>query len=107
MRVILDECLPRKLGRELVGHIVTTVAGSGWAGEQNGRLLALIDGKFDAFVTVDKNLPAQRESHLLSFGLIVIRSPSNRLNDLIPLVPQILQSLASLRPGQIAVVEGR
>jgi len=81
MRVILDECLPRKLALELVGHIVTTVPKAGWAGILNGRLLTLIDGDFDAFVTVDKNLPAQQKKGALSFGVVVLRAPSNRLKE--------------------------
>jgi len=52
MRVILDECLPRRLGTELSGHLVTTVPQAGWAGVSNGRLLAMIAGQFDALVTV-------------------------------------------------------
>ena len=58
MRVILDECLPRRLGLELSGHLVSTVPLAGWAGVSNGKLLARIAGNYDAFVTVDKNLPA-------------------------------------------------
>lgn len=58
MRVLLDECLPRKLGRLLVGHEVTKVQQAGWAGLVNGRLLQQIDGSHDAFITVDRNLPA-------------------------------------------------
>jgi hypothetical protein len=76
MRVILDECLPRKLGLELVGHVVTSVQASGWAGIHNGRLLTLIEGKFDAFITVDKNLPAQQKKIAPSFGVVVLRAPT-------------------------------
>jgi hypothetical protein len=104
MRVILDECLPRKLGPELVGHNVTTVQKEGWSGILNGWLLAQIAGKFDAFITVDKNLPAQQETNELSFGVIVLRAPSNRLKDLRPLVPQLLSALTTITPGKIAVV---
>jgi hypothetical protein len=104
MRVILDECLPRKLGLELVGHIVTTVPQAGWAGILNGRLLGLIGGIFDAFVTVDKNLPAQQKTGVLSFGVIVLRAPSNRLKDLRPLIPAVLSALTTLKPGQMAIV---
>lgn len=67
MRVILDECLPRRLGRELIGHNVTTVPQAGWAGSTNGKLLARIAGNFDAFVTVDKNLPSQQNTSALPF----------------------------------------
>lgn len=61
MRVILDECLPRRLGLELTGHSVSTVPQAGWAGISNGKLLPLIAGNYDVFLTVDKNLPAQQK----------------------------------------------
>ena len=59
MRILLDECLPRDLARELIGHEVRAVPAAGWAGISNGRLLGLIatSGKCDVFVTVDKRLP--------------------------------------------------
>ena len=104
MRVLLDECLPRKLGLLLTGHEVTTVQRAGWSGIVNGRLLLLIAGRYDAFITVDQNLPAQQNTSVLSFGIIVLRSPTNQLVDLKPLVPQILTALGKLRPGQVAVV---
>lgn len=104
MRVLLDECLPRRLGRELTGHLVSTVPQAGWAGVSNGKLLALMAGNYDAFVTVDKNLPAQQNTADLSFGVIVLRAPSNQLADLRPVVPQILAALATLQPGSIITV---
>jgi hypothetical protein len=61
MRVILDECLPRRLGLELSGHLVSTVPLAGWAGISNGKLLARINGNYDAFITVDKNLPPSKK----------------------------------------------
>ncbi len=62
MRVLLDECLPRQLKQELIGHDVVTVPEAGWAGKQNGELIALATERFDVFVTIDQNLPAQRPS---------------------------------------------
>lgn len=104
MRVILDECLPRKLGLLLTGHDVTTVQRAGWAGIVNGKLLALIAGHYDAFITADQNLSAQQNTSTLPFSIIVLRSPTNQLPDLQPLVPQILAVLGKLRPGQVTVV---
>ena len=104
MRVLLDECLPRRLGLELTGHLVSTVPQAGWAGIANGKLLVLIAGNYDAFLTVDKNLPAQQKTAALSFGVVVLRAPSNRLADLRSLAPQILTALAALQPGTVAIV---
>ena len=104
MRVILEECLPRRLGLELPGHFVSTVPQAGWAGISHGKLLARISGNYDAFVTVDKNLPAQQNTEGLHFGVILLRANSNQLTDLRPLLPEILATLANLKPGQIAVI---
>ncbi|MCX6878031.1 MAG: hypothetical protein NTW21_30095 [Verrucomicrobia bacterium] len=54
MRILLDECLPKDLARELPGHDVVTVTQAGWASINNGKLLRLIadSGKFDLFLTI-------------------------------------------------------
>jgi hypothetical protein len=104
MRVILDECLPRRLGLELGGHAVLTVPQAGMAGMANGELLARIQGSFDAFITIDQNLAAQQATTNFSIGVVVLRAPSNKFEDVKPLVPQILAALSSLQPGQIVVV---
>lgn len=95
MRVLLDECLPRRLKEELVGHDVATVPEAGWAGKQNGELVSLAKGKFDVFVTIDQNLPAQRPSSTLEIAVIVLTARSNRFQDLRPLIPNLLKALDS------------
>jgi hypothetical protein len=56
VRVLLDECLPKRLKRELVGHEARTAPEMGWAGKRNGELLALAVGHFEIFLTADRNL---------------------------------------------------
>ena len=99
--MILDECLPRRLGLLLTGHEVTTAQRAGWAGPVNGSLLAKIAGQYDAFITVDQNRPAQQNTGRLPFGIVVLRASTNQLADLKPLVPQILTALVVLKPGQV------
>jgi hypothetical protein len=60
VRILLDECVDRRLAREITGHEVTTVPDAGWAAAKNGDLLALAEKDFDAFVTVDRNLSFQQ-----------------------------------------------
>ena len=68
MRVLLDECLPRRLKRELVGHDARTVPEMGWASRRNGELLALAAAEFDVFLTVDRNLSYQQDVILGALG---------------------------------------
>jgi len=104
MRVLLDECLPRRLKRLLTGHTVQTVPEAGWAGRKNGEIIRLAAGKFDAFITIDKKLAHQQSLRGVSFGLVVPSAPSNRLADLEPLVAGILEALETVRPSEIVRV---
>ena len=106
MRILLDECLPRNLARELIGHEVKTVPAAGWAGNSNGRLLGLIatSGKFDLFVTVDKRLPDESRATGLPFAIIVLRAKSNRMIHILPFAVQIHRRLAEFRPGHVYVL---
>jgi len=56
MRLLFDECVSRlfKAGFAVHGHECFTVPEVGLAGKKNGELLALAEGKFDVFVTIDK-----------------------------------------------------
>jgi len=104
VRVLLDENLPHDLTGLLVGHQVETVAGRGWAGIQNGELLALAGAEFEAFLTMDQRLPEQQNIAQLSLGVILIQAPSNRMRDLRPVVPRILRALPTLPPGTLLSV---
>lgn len=104
MRVLLDECLPRRLRSLFTGHDVHTVPEMGWAGKKNGELLALLtaDG-FEVFVTADggirhqQNLPA-------GVAVVVLVAASNRLADLVPRVPGALTALATIQPGDVVEI---
>jgi hypothetical protein len=106
MRVLLDECLPRGLKKHLREHEVKTVPEAGWAGKKNGELLRLAGGSVDVFVTIDSNLVYQQTVGVLSFGVVVLVARSNRLGDLLPLVPDLLTALSSVGPGQVLRVGG-
>jgi hypothetical protein len=106
VRVLLDECVDRRLVRDIVGHELSTVVGLGWAGVRNGDLLVRAAGQFDAFVTVDRNLVFQQRIDDLPFAVLVIRARSNRLIDLRPLVPRLIEALSTVRPGEVRWIGG-
>ena len=105
MRVLLDECVPRKLRSELPGHDVKTVAEMGWAGTKNGALLRRAATEFDVLLTVDQGIPYQQNIEALSLALIIIRAPSNDINDLRPKMSEVSRVLATIQPGQVVQLE--
>lgn len=106
MRVLLDECLPKKLKRLLPGHEVWTTAEKGWAGKRNGELLTLAQAEFDALLTVDRSLRFQQRVGNFTIGVLVVAAPSNTLESLEPLMPAVLQALHGLKYGQVLRVGG-
>jgi predicted nuclease of predicted toxin-antitoxin system len=106
MRLLLDECVPKRLKRELLGHETKTVQDMGWAGIKNGELLSLADGQFDALLTVDQGIEYQQNLAGLTISVVIMRAPSNDVDDLQPLLPAVEKVLTSLRPGEIMRVGG-
>ena len=105
MRLLLDESVPSRLQRALPNHDVKTVVEMGWGGVKNSNLLALAASDFNAFVTVDKNLPYQQNISSLPIAVVVLDAYSNELPPLLPLVPRLEQALATLAPRTYVKVE--
>ncbi len=100
-RILLDECLDRRLRKEFPGHLTKTVPEIGWAGLKNGVLLERAEEAFDVFVTIDRNLAFQQDTSTFSIAVVVLHARSNRIQDLRPLVPRVLKAMNSLRPGRV------
>ena len=104
MRVLLDECVPRRLRSELPGHDVKTVAEMRWAGTKNGALLRRAASEFDVLLTVDQGIPYQQNIEGLSLALVIIKAPSNDIKDLRLKMSEVLRVLATIQPGQVVQV---
>ena len=96
MRILLDEDVPRRLASLLIGHEVTTVPQAGWSGVKNGKLLAIAGERFDVFLTMDRNLEFQQNLARLPVAVLVVVAVTNRMEHLVPLLPDILSALADL-----------
>lgn len=104
MRLLLDECVDRRLAGEIIGHQVQTVPRMGWAGKRNGELLGLAAADFDVFVTVDRNLPKQHDIAQYDLAVVILVAPSNRSADLKPLIPQLLAKLLTVKSGVVVEI---
>jgi len=98
-KVLLDECVDRRLAKELTGYDVQTVPEAGWASTKNGELLGLAQAEFDVFITTDRNLMFQQDLPKYDMAVIVLAAKTNRLQDLLPLLPKILDAILSAKPG--------
>jgi len=101
-RVLLDECVPRRLGRALRGLSVSHVRDEGWTGRRNGDLLRLmLDAGFEVFVTVDRNLEHQQHVAAAGVAVVVLLARTNRLRDLVPLTARAAEAIAAAAAGTV------
>ena len=104
MKILLDECLDRRLAKEIVGFDVKTVPQMNWAGVKNGELMRLAEIEFDVFITVDRNLSFQQNLPKYNLAVLVLRAQSNRLKDLQPFAAKIIEILPTLKNGEAKVI---
>jgi predicted nuclease of predicted toxin-antitoxin system len=103
MKLLLDECLPRKMKFLFsgTGHECETAREAGFGGKENGELLSLADRKFDVLITIDKNLRYQQNISSRKIAVLVIHAVSNDIDDIRPHLEDLLATLQHIRPGQV------
>ena len=105
MKVLIDECLPRRLKNHLTEHDCLTVPEAGLAGKRNGELISLAEQqKYEIFLTMDKGVEYEQNVRALSLAIIILRARSNRLADLVPYVSDCLEQMKSIKPGEVVRV---
>jgi hypothetical protein len=105
MKVLLDECLPKKLKREVQADVVKTVPEMGWAGTKNGSLLLLVEGEFDLFLTNDQNLEHQQNLSRFDLSIVVLVAVTNDIEDLRPLMPAANEAIRDMGPREIRYIK--
>jgi predicted nuclease of predicted toxin-antitoxin system len=104
VKVLLDEDVPHPLGRQLLGHQVSTVVGLGRGGVKNGKLLKLLAAEgFEVFVTGDKNLQNQQTIEGRPFAVVVLSTihwPVLRRH-----IPVVVQGMELALTGTVILVQ--
>jgi hypothetical protein len=105
MKLLLDESIARKLTNSFLGHECSTMSEEGLGREEErgtsgtrGRM------RLSAFLTLDRGIEYQQNLKPRNIAVILIRTKSNRLADLLVHVPEILRVLESVQSGQLAKV---
>jgi predicted nuclease of predicted toxin-antitoxin system len=104
MKVLLDECVTRHLKSDFPGHEVLTVEEAGFKGLKNGRLLQAASGQHEVLATVDQNLQYQQNLKNFAIAIIVLKAKRSTYPMLKPLMPQVLENLEKIKPGEIIIL---
>jgi hypothetical protein len=102
VRVLLDECVPRRLKRDSSG--MTSRPLLRWASKKNGELLTLAAVDFDTFLTSDRNLWYQQNLSAFEIAVIVLVATSNRIDDLRRSCRGLVEVSGTAKAGSVTLV---
>ncbi len=105
VKILVDECLDRRLAKEIKGFYAKTVPQMGWAGLTNGKLLTQAQDHFDVFITSDQNLSFQQNLIKYNMTIIVLCPRRNQLSDLLLLVPALMEVLSKSFSRQVIYIK--
>jgi len=75
-----------------------------WSGVKNGKLLALAAERFDAPITIDKNMPFQQNLNTLPIPVFVLDAASSEVVYLVELLTQLEIALLAPRANRFTVI---
>jgi predicted nuclease of predicted toxin-antitoxin system len=106
MKILLDECVTRKLKPYLKAFEVYTVNEMAWSGVKNGRLLTLCtENNFDVLLTIDKNLVNQQNLNKYPISIVVFNSITSKVEELNLFIPNFTEQVLKFEPHKVYIIE--
>ena len=106
MKVLLDECVPRKLRRERSrirsadGHRERLVRPEEWRASRIGR------GRIRCLPRSGLESDFQQNLQRFNIGIILMVARNNRFKTLLPLMPEVNGTIEEVKPGELARIGG-
>ncbi len=105
MKLLLDECLPRRIKNHLKEFDVFTVGEKGWSSLKNVNLLkAAIADNFDILLTVNKKLKYEQNIKLFDIAIVVFDVIRNKEEDIIPLLSNFKSQINKFEKRKIYLI---
>ncbi|HXJ91369.1 MAG TPA: DUF5615 family PIN-like protein [Terriglobia bacterium] len=101
MRVLIDACVDPRIVEAFLGHEVKTAAEMGWHQLKDNALVAKLKGHFDVLVTIDQGFEHQQNLKSLSFGLVIVHVPRNKVEFYRPLFGHLIRAAQRVKPGEV------
>lgn len=106
MKILLDECVTKRLKPFLPDFKVFTVTEMHWNGIKNGKLLSLcVENGFDLLLTIDKNMMHQQNLDKFDITIVVLNSLTSKVEELKLFVPTFKAQVNSFQKHQAYLIE--
>jgi predicted nuclease of predicted toxin-antitoxin system len=105
MKILLDECVTRKLKRHLTEFEIAAVVEMNWSGLKNGKLLSVAAAdEFDILLTIDKNLEHQQNMNNYKIAVVVFDVEKSKIDFLLERLPQFRERVGEFEKGKVYLI---
>jgi len=106
MKVLLDECITKRLKLYLKDFEVWTVSEMGWRGIKNGKLLSLcVVNHFDVLLTIDKNMMFQQNIEKYPITIVVLNSLTSKIEELALFIPSFSKQIHFFEKNRAYIID--
>ena len=106
MKILLDECVTKKLEAQLSEFEVYTVTQLGWGGIKNGKLLTLCtENNFDVLLTIDKNLIYQQNLKKYKISIAVLNTITSKIGEISQFIPSLKAQLPKFEFHKVYIID--
>ena len=106
MKILLDECITKRLKPHFQEFEVFTVSEMKWNGIKNGKLMSLcIANDFDMVLTIDKNLMFQQNLDKHNITIVVLNSLTSKIEELVSFIPSFKLHIKNLEKHKAYIIE--
>ncbi len=106
MKILLDECVTKRLKNHLAEFEVFTVRELGLGGVKNGKLmLYCCQNGFDILLTIDKNLMHQQNLNNYPLTIVVLNCYTSKIEELVTFLPSFKLQIENFKKHQAYMIE--
>ena len=106
MKILLDECVTKRLKIHLQEFEVSTVRELDLSGIKNGKLMTYCaENSFDVLLTIDKNLMFQQNLEKYPVTIAVLNSLTSKIEELITFLPSFKSQVHKLEKHKAYIIE--
>ena len=106
MKILLDECVTKRLKKHLNNLDVFTVRELELSGIKNGKLMAYCsDNNFDGLLTIDKNLMFQQNLEKYPVTIVVFNCISSKIEELVFFIPSFEKQINSFQKHKAYLID--
>lgn len=106
MKILLDECVTKRLKNHLTEFDVFTVRELSLSGIKNGKLMTYcIENNFDILLTIDKNLMYQQNLDKYPVTIVILNCSTSKIEELITFLPSLKLQVDKLKKHQAYIID--